>query len=381
MSRLDNRSFTSTSSSVASSASEATALELEQLRGRLENFYRVVDPIKLQDETKVNELLRWARKYSIPALLSLIKRKYGLEIEQVDSSEKGWLELKDALFSFYKKHDRFKPSSEIEKIYVWTKQNGVARLNIRLVAKYGVPIQSIQLKRSDGLSAFKARYKHAILAQKLSEMNSEVTKFFNEFHKQGTQAEIERLVQYGISEGRDALNQRLDKEFGNTLDNLTKLKGNTEGEKAAYLEERIRNFYATYATDEVALNEEKVNALTEWGLGDFDGLNEHLLRTFGFDLDSKPLSGEEIRQILFHYFTSLREVNPNAPKKAASKHELEELINLARRSGLKSLSQHLLHEYGVELPQTNGIDKPRRSSSIGSLTRMRRSLSKIFQAH
>mmetsp|Transcript_2436 Transcript_2436/g.7512 ORF Transcript_2436/g.7512 Transcript_2436/m.7512 type:complete len:379 (-) Transcript_2436:45-1181(-) len=358
-------------------SSESDADAVENLRQRLINFYRVVDPAKLQDETKVNELVRWARVYTEKALSGLIQRKYGLNIDDVDASESGWHQLRLDLQRFYLKHDRTKPAEHIDKIFKWTRQEGLARLNERLVDKYGVPLHSVKQVGGGGLSKFKQRYKHILIHQNLGNLSDEVRAFFSKFDENRPIADIDQIVQRGMESGRDAVNRILFDMYGHTLADVKLAEGATSEERAFNLRQRLRDFYKVHGDG--TITEEKIQAMCEWGAVHYEDLNDRLRMKYGSDLDSSRVNPNELRIQLFAFFS-----NANLKKKGG-KGELDMLVNFAQENGIEALNERLVRDYGKPLPEVDAnTDKelladqaPRMARS--SFRGVRKSLSNVLR--
>lgn len=116
---------------------------VSDLQSGLENFYSVVDPQKLEDETKINEYVLWARENGEATLLERLFEKYGLHLDEVDSSEKGWSDVRARLDNFYAKYDPFKSQEAIDRVFRFTKRSGLYALNERLVQKYRVRLHDV----------------------------------------------------------------------------------------------------------------------------------------------------------------------------------------------------------------------------------------------
>jgi len=322
----------------SSVSSDGSLESLAVLKDRLINFYKVYDPRKLEDETKVNEFLIWARKHSEAALILLIKRKYGVDIDNVDSSEEGWGQLHKDLIAYYRKHDRSKPRAEIDKIYRWTRQEGLAKLNERLVQKYGVPLASIQ-RRKD----WKNRWKHLVANQELGNLADSLRAFYSKHDSSKTEADIEALAKWGVEHGRDKVNEILLRKYGETLDSVRLIEGSTSDERAYNLRKKLYEFYKVHdpekATDEV------LDAVCEWGMKSYEELNEQLLMHYGFNLDTKTVDPEELKLELFDFFSSIDPTNRHQRPRGY----LEKLVDFAVENGREALNQKLLYEYGAML--------------------------------
>lgn len=313
---------------------------MQALKERLVNFYKVYDPSKLEDETKVNELVLWARRHSERALVQLIRRKYGVDLGAVDASEDGWMQLRRDITKYYSKHDKSKTDLDVEKIFNWTRQKGLAMLNDRLVGKYGVPLGSVKAAGKGG-SKWKNRWKHVIANEELGNLSDELRAFYAQFDESQSQADIERFVLWGLQNGRDEVNQKLHDRYGKTLDDVKLAEGATADERIFNLRTRLQKFYETH--DAAKANDKVIQAMAEWGVVAYDALQQQLMLTYGYDLDTKRVVPEQLKVQLFEFFSQHDPTNK-------TRGELEELVRFAEDRGMEALNQKLLYKYGEALP-------------------------------
>jgi len=369
-----------TNGTQASDLSEGSREAIVLLQKKLVNFYKVVDPSKLEEETKVNELVLWARRYSEAALVSLMQRKYGLQITEVDSSEQGWQEIRDRLTAFYQRHDKLKNDTDVEKIFLFTRKAGLAKLNERLVEKYGVPLHSVAPKsaKTSGFGKFKEKYKHVLQAESQANIKDEVIAFYNKHDPNKHAEDMQRVVTYAAQNGRKAVNKILMEKYGSCLDDVTMVEGNSAKERKHNLRKQLEEFYAKYDTEN-QMTPEKLERMCEWGVTHYEELNQQLRLKYGYDLDSKVVDPVQLREKLFLYFSDKVQAK-------TQKGEMEALIQFAEDKGLEALNQKLLLSYGAALEddddelraQKHILTQQTPKMSRLSVKSIRRSLSKAL---
>ncbi len=335
----NSRTFSFTS--FTSSGSASSAEQIRELKDQLESFYRLYDPRKLEDETKVNELIIWARKYSLQALQVLMRKKYGVEFAEVACGEEAWSQVKTDLTSYYRKYDNSKTNGDIEKIYLWSKQNGLAKLNERLVSKYGVPLHAV---KTHGASGWASRWGHVIANQNLGNISDQLHAFYAKFDPSKTEEEIEKLVSHAHNIGIDAVNELLEEKYGATLDDVELIGGSSHDEREYNLRSEMETFQNNFLEEKMTTAQ--FDALVKWGLVSFKEMNAHLLRTHGYNLDSKKVDPEALRHELFDFFSKHDPTN----RQGRARGELESLVKFAVAEGREALIQKLLHTYGQTLP-------------------------------
>ncbi|GBG33436.1 Hypothetical Protein FCC1311_096592 [Hondaea fermentalgiana] len=311
---------------------------LESLRDKLVDFYSVYAPHKLEDETKVNELLRWTRKYGEEALNRFIREKYGVELDSVDATDAGWAQIFADIREFYAIHDKGKTPEEIAKIFRWTRKEGVFALNAKLVDKYGVPLSSI--KKAGG---WKARWKHILTNNITNNLSDEIRSFFGKFDPETPHAEIQRYVLMGVQQGREAIDAVLQRKFGHGLADVRMVEGATSEERAFNLRTRLVRFFEKH--DPSRLIDEKISSMVEWGMHNYEALNEQLRLDFGYDLDSQEIDPARLRVELFRFFG----IHDPTNKKQRRKGIMDELIEYAAEHGRAALNKRLLADYGASL--------------------------------
>lgn len=403
----------SVAGSVASSGSGGSELEAE-LKEDLERFYRVVDPQKLTDEVKVNELVLWARRHGAQNLTQMMERKYGVRVEDVDDSEQGWRGIRVTLARFYAKHDKSKSEAEVGKVYEWTREHGLAALNERLVSKYGLPLQSASggvllsgsglgasspsspsplaslssvaspaLRRQgstpelatspEGVSTWRNKYRHLAVAQTMGNLADELRAFYAKHDPTRSQADIDKVLAFGMQSGRAELNAILMEKYHQCLDHVKMIEGSTAEERAFNLNQRLRDFYKQHEKQPVS--QDKLGALIEWGTRSYEGLNAHLTRIYGFDLESRKIDPAELKEKLFTYFSIVQTRNKGAKVGSA-----QELVHLAESRGMGALEHELLLTYGVPFSEIQDRGDARllaeQSPKLTRLSAARRSLTR-----
>jgi hypothetical protein len=405
----------SVAGSVASSGSGGSELEAE-LREDLKRFYRVVDPQKLTDEVKVNELVLWARRHGAHNLTRMMERKYGLRVEDVDDSEQGWRGIRATMARFYAKHDKSKSEAEVGKVYEWTREHGLAALNERLVSKYGLPLQSAtggvllsgsgsglgasslsspsslaslssvasptlgrkgstpELATSpEGVSTWRNKYRHLAVAQTMGNMADELRAFYAKHDPNRSQGDIDKVLAFGMQSGRAELNAILMEKYHQCLDHVKMIEGSTAEERAFNLHQRLRDFYKQHEKQPVS--QDKLGALIEWGTRSYEELNAHLTRTYGFDLESRKIDPAELKAKLFTYFSIVQTRNKGAKVGSA-----QELVHLAESRGMGALEQELLLSYGVPFSEIQDSEDARllaeQAPKLTRLSAARKSLTR-----
>jgi hypothetical protein len=396
----------SVAGSVASSGSGGSELEAE-LKEDLKRFYRVVDPLKLTDEVKVNELVLWARRHGAHNLTRMMERKYGVRVEDVDDSEQGWRGIRATMVRFYSKHDKSKSESEVGKVFEWTREHGVAALNERLVTKYGVPLQSVtggvlfsglgesgasfsslsslplarkgstpELAASpEGVSTWRSKYRHLAVAQTMGNLTDELRAFYAKHDPKRSQADIDKVLAFGMQNGRAELNAILMDKYHQCLDHVKMIEGKTAEERSFNLHQRLRDFYKQH--EKQPLSQDKESAMVEWGTRNYEELNAHLSRTYGFDLESRKIDAGELKEKLFTYFSIVQTRN-----KGAKVGNAQELVRLAESRGMGALEHDLLLTYGVPFSEIETSEDARllaeQAPKLNRLSAARKSITHAF---
>lgn len=203
--------------------------ERQELRQKLISFFLVVEPKRA--ELKMDVLLDYANNNGLSRLNGKLFNKYGYNLDTVPTVEQltklkalqtmtrpeqrktvrlnadlsGMKEgdlpdyVRVMLGKYYVKFDQMMlEDGGVEKVYEWTKRNGLQKLNRKLRERYGLSFQDF--------------------VKEANEMRDDLIEFYRHRDKNKLVIGIQNILDWGLRNGRQALNEKLRSKYGIGLD-------------------------------------------------------------------------------------------------------------------------------------------------------------------
>lgn len=211
--------------------------EDQKLRKDLIDFFLIVEPARA--ELKMDVLLNYAKKHGIGKLNEKMYKKYGYDLmnyppkekppenepriaqfgtvkpaqieqplvknakldEELTTLKKGQLPeyVRVMLSKYYIKFDHMMlEDGGVDRVYDWTVRNGMSKLNKKLKQRYGVSFQEF--------------------VQEANELRDDLIEFYRHRDKNKLVTGIQQILDWGLVNGRKALNEKLRSKYGVDLD-------------------------------------------------------------------------------------------------------------------------------------------------------------------
>mmetsp|Transcript_9747 Transcript_9747/g.11106 ORF Transcript_9747/g.11106 Transcript_9747/m.11106 type:complete len:377 (-) Transcript_9747:103-1233(-) len=341
----------------------------KELQEKLVEFYMVMKP-KAIENGQLEVYLKFARQKGVLTLQRKIKSAYGCSLDEADASEAGRHEYKIGLTEFYKEYAPNKPKSEIDKVFKYGLKKGYSAVDEQLQKNYGTTLVEFKARP---LQQWKKNWKNVLSEHHCMNLKYELRRFYavqNLVDPDNTksEADIQRLVEWGMGTSRDAVNEQLLKNYQFCLDDVRKVKGNTDAEREVNLRKQLFQFYQRYDPERLAaigsrtpdnksvasektgsdkLGNERIGATLEKiyeqvanGIVYLESLNSDLKQQYGYDL--VDLKKEKLRMALQEFYESVgkKDMAKNVEK-------VEKAVKFAFERGLEALNDELFLRYGI----------------------------------
>lgn len=321
-----------------------------ELNNRLRNFFTAVAP-KKASVAELQKFFRIAETQGVLALEQYILEKVGYPLDEFDNSEEDWYRINDTIIRFYRKYNPSMTTQEVGVVCASARTKGIRSLDTKLKKKYG---QSMTEFGAESVMTWRDQWNKVLIETHKEQLSYELRRFYGFIETTRKvlppgELGLAKLVTWGINNGREAVNERLQEKYLLTLDDVQTIPGNSDRERTLLLRIMLIEYYQKHDPELLKLPQGKQARKSKRGLAELENLyddaekgivfleelNEKLQEKYGIGLPDRRTN---LKEKLKHFFEE------NDPEK--KEEDIDNLVAQAATSGIGIVNEILVEEYG-----------------------------------
>eukprot|EP00924_Labyrinthula_sp_SR-Ha-C_P016679 snap_masked-scaffold_6-processed-gene-11.28-mRNA-1 protein AED:1.00 eAED:1.00 QI:0/0/0/0/1/1/2/0/347 len=325
---------------------EQTYVAEKVIKQKLEAFYSVYNPSKLEYPDVVQIYLDFAKAHGVYALMERIKNKYSCSLDSVDNSPAGWKRIYKLIKLYCEKTKKKYTEEEVLLLYNYIKANGLLKFDEMLESENH---ESFTKVSRGNLDHWKNKWKETLQNHHEKEMKYKIERFMA-FLKYigGAEAEVSKVLK---SKERDCVNlyrkkiyhvnETLLEKYGLCLNDVNMLKGNSHEERIVNLKMKLIEFFQHHDQARIDFGDDPSLELDlmqdcEIAIVKYEEFNDELKHTYGSKLEVEKEN--QVKKKLREYM--------NGNGDALSEHDVDKLLEFARKKGFHRMNESLVTNFG-----------------------------------